>query len=111
MLLKTDNSTLWSARKGAFDRSFVGVSPAGARWLVDRAVRLVGVDYLSVEPFEGDGETHRTLLGAGAVILEGLDLSSVDPGFYELLCLPLRLAGAEAAPARAVLRPLPGSGS
>ncbi len=85
----------------------VPVSPAAARFLVERGVRTVGVDSLSVGGVgpEGD-ETHRTLLGAGVWVVEGLDLSAVAPGDYELICLPLRLAGAEGAPARALLRPL-----
>jgi len=69
-------------------------------------VRTVGVDYLSVGGYVQDGvETHQILLGAGIWIIEGLDLSAVRAGTYELICLPLRVAGADGAPARAILRP------
>ena len=106
LLLRTGNSRLWSSGPTGFRTDFVALTAEAARWLVDRHVRLIGVDYLSVQRY-GDGPlTHRTLLGAGIVIVEGLDLSGVAPGPYELICLPLRLAGAEGAPARAVLRRL-----
>lgn len=77
----------------------------GAEWLVDRGVRLVGVDTLSIEPETDDYPVHRVLLGGGVIIVEGLDLTAAPPGPYELLCLPLRVAGGDGAPARAVLRP------
>jgi arylformamidase len=75
----------------------------GARWLVERGIRLVGADTLSIERPTGDYPVHRTLLGAGIVIVEGLDLSAVPAGRYRLVCLPLRIAGGDGAPARAVL--------
>ena len=79
------------------------LTPDGAHWLVERGVRLVGADTLSIEPETEDYPVHRILLGAGVVIVEGLDLSTVDPGAYQLVCLPLRIAGGDGAPARAVL--------
>ena len=70
-------------------------------------VRTIGVDYLSVGAYEGDGvETHQVLLGAGVWVIEGLDLSAVEPGAYDLVCLPLRIEGGDGAPARAALRRL-----
>jgi len=89
-----------------FARDFVAISPEGARYLAERGVRTVGVDYLSVGAFreESGRETHRVLLGAGVWIVEGLNLADVEPGNYEMICLPLRLAGSDGAPARAVLR-------
>lgn len=75
------------------------LSGSGASYLVDRGVKLVGIDYLSV----GDAEAHRELLESGVIALEGLDLRAVEPGSYELLCLPLRLEGSDGAPARALL--------
>jgi arylformamidase len=102
LLLKTDNSGLW--QRADFCREFVALSAAGAEFLVSRGVRLVGIDYLSIERFGGDGAVHRILLGHEVLILEGLDLSAVTGGVYELVCLPLRIAGAAGAPARAVLR-------
>ena len=68
---------------------------------------MIGVDYLSVQRYRDDPETHIALLKAGIVIVEGLNLAEVAPGDYELICLPLKLAGAEGAPARAVLRRTP----
>ncbi|MDN5848443.1 MAG: cyclase family protein [Nitrococcus sp.] len=106
LLLKTRNSDrIWSEQ--AFDPEFTGLSLEAARYLASRQIRLLGIDYLSVGPYQGDGaEVHRALLGAGIWIIEGLNLGAVDPGYYELICLPLRLAGADGAPARALLRPL-----
>lgn len=83
------------------------MAPDAAAYLVDIGVKLVGVDYLSIEQFHsGHHQTHKTLLGAGIVIVEGLQLSEPPAGRYELLCLPLRLKGLDGAPARAVLREL-----
>lgn len=106
LLLKTRNSALWQ-REG-FQEDFVYVTEEGAFFLVGAGVRLLGVDYLSVEGYGVEGApAHLALLRAGAFLLEGLDLSAVPPGDYELLCLPLRLVGADGAPARALLRSLP----
>jgi arylformamidase len=103
LLLKTRNSTLWRSRDFRPDFSFL--SEQGARRLVAAGVRLVGIDYLSIEEFKKPGApAHRALLGAGVVIIEGLNLAGVEPGDYELYCLPLRLVGADGAPARVVLR-------
>jgi arylformamidase len=98
ILFKTSNSWLWS--RESFSRDFVRLTGSGARLLVERGVRLVGIDYLSI----GDAEAHQELLGARVIALEGLDLREVDPGKYELICLPLRLEGSDGAPARAILR-------
>jgi arylformamidase len=106
LLFKTRNSDRgwWQE---PFREDFVFVSAGAAEYLADCGVALVGVDYLSVGGFATDGEaTHRALLTAGILILEGLDLSSVSAGVYELVCLPLRLAGSDGAPARALLRPI-----
>jgi arylformamidase len=104
LILKTDNSRLWTA--GGFRPDYAPLNEAGAEYLAATGIRLVGIDYLSIEGFGGDGRVHRTLLGKGIVILEGLDLSAVPPGAYELICLPLRIAGGGGAPVRAVLRQL-----
>jgi arylformamidase len=79
------------------------LTPDGARWLVERDVRLVGADTLSIEPATDKYPVHRILLGAGVVIVEGLDLAGVAPASYQLVCLPLRIVGGDGAPARAVL--------
>lgn len=103
LLLKTRNSALWAA--GGFSRDFVALDLEGARYLTERGLRLIGIDYLSIEAFHSPGHpVHRHLLGAGVVILEGLDLSRVAPGVYELVCLPLPVRGIDGAPCRAVLR-------
>jgi arylformamidase len=83
------------------------LSQDGAAWLVARGVQLVGADTLSIEPPTDDYPVHRLLLGAGVIIVEGLDLSAAAAGRYQLVCLPLRIAGGDGAPARAVLLPLP----
>lgn len=106
LLLRTRNSNHWGAEVTHFREDFVALVPDAAQWIVDRGIRLVGIDYLSVQQYNGDPRTHQILLAAGIVILEGIDLSAAEPGGYELLCLPLRLADAEGAPARAVLREL-----
>jgi len=108
VLFKTRNSThSWklAEKTGKFDRHFVHVPADTARFLVDRGVRTVGVDYLSVGGFETDGvECHQILLGVEVWIIEGLDLSQVRPGTYDLICLPLKILGSDGAPARAILR-------
>ena len=104
LLMKTDNSARWAERLDTFPDHYVALAPAGAGWMVERGVRLVGADFLSVEEPGAPGHpTHVTLLAAGVVILEGLDLSRVEAGTYLLACLPLLLAGCDGAPARAVL--------
>lgn len=106
VIFKTSNSDrCWTTDD--FVEDFVYISEDAAAALAALPARLVGVDYLSVGGFHADGPAiHRRLLGAGVWIIEGLDLRGVEPGAYELACLPLRIAGAEGAPARALLRPL-----
>lgn len=103
ILFKTRNSELWAKGMKEFSRDFVGISEDGAGWLVDQGVKLVGIDYLSVAPYKKSKETHEVLLGAGVIIIEGLDLHGIKPGQYQLVCLPLKIIGIEGAPARAVL--------
>lgn len=106
LLLRTRNSD--ERRPGAaFSPDYVALTLEGARWVADRGIRLVGVDYLSVQRFADDPETHRVLMRAGVAILENIDLARVKAGAYRLTCLPLALDDAEAAPARAILEPLP----
>lgn len=107
VLFKTRNSAFWSAAAEGFRRDFTYVAPDAARALVHAGVRLVGIDYLSLEKFQSEKfEAHEVLLSGGVVILEGLDLREVEGGDYELICLPLKIAGGagDGAPARAVLR-------
>jgi arylformamidase len=104
VLFKTRNSKQWSKKNHKdFNPNYVGLAPDAAETLIQRGVKLVGVDYLSIAPFEELAETHNVLLNAGIVIVEGLDLSQVDPGRYSFYCLPLKIAGADGAPARALL--------
>jgi len=103
LLLKTANSRLWGTPD--FHQDFIGVSEGAALFLVDRGVKVLGVDYLSVEPYETPGApAHHVLLGAGTIVIEGLNLRDVEPGAYEMYCLPLALVGADGAPARVILR-------
>lgn len=102
VLLKTSNSDLW--RTPEFQKDYVSLADDGADLLVERGVKLVGIDYLSIERYHSDTHyVHRRLLEAGVVVLEGADLSKVGAGEYELFCLPLNIRGADGAPARAVL--------
>jgi arylformamidase len=104
LFLTRNSERCWKSNR--FVEDFVYVSAAAAQFLVERRVRTVGIDYLSVGGYVHDGvETHRILLGAGIWLIEGLNLSAVKPGAYDLVCLPLRVAGADGAPARAILRP------
>ena len=104
LLFKSRNSSLWDNPTG-FVRDYSALTVEAAQWLVQRKVELVGVDYLSVAPFEATVPTHVQLLGAGVVVVEGLDLRQVEPGWFEMVCLPLRLKGSDGAPARVALRP------
>ena len=105
VLFKTRNSSFWGDPD--FHEDYVGVTAPAARVLVDLGVRLVGIDYLSVGPFDRDLlETHQTLLGHGVVVLEGLNLRDVEPGGYELIALPLKIAEGNGSPTRAILRRL-----
>lgn len=106
LLFRTSNSDdCWCG--ACFRKRYVSVLPRAATMLVERKVRTVGVDYLSVGPFGAEGdETHRILLDAGVWIIEGLHLGDVLPGRYELVCLPLKIEGGDGAPARAMVRKL-----
>ncbi|HWO43094.1 MAG TPA: cyclase family protein [Candidatus Eisenbacteria bacterium] len=107
LLLKTRNSALWAAGVTEFKSDYVALSADAARWVVERGIRLIGIDYLSVQRYGDDPLTHQILMRAGVIIVEGLNLAGVQPGLYELICLPIRLVGTDGAPVRAVLRTLP----
>ena len=103
LLIKTHNSTFWGSP--TFHEDYAGVTESGAKHLVAHGIKVVGVDYLSVEVFKTPGApAHHVLLGAGAIVIEGLNLRDVEPGIYDLCCLPLRIVGSDGAPARVVLR-------
>ena len=88
-----------------FDKDFISIRADAAQYLVDQGVRTVGVDYLSIGGYGKDVvETHRIMLGAGIWVIEGLNLSNVHPGSYEMICMPLKIEGADGAPCRVALR-------
>ncbi len=103
VLFKTRNSSYWAAGDPQFHTDFVGVSEDGAKFLVEKKIKLVGVDYLSVAPWKASKPTHQALLNARIIIIEGLDLSQVSAGEYQLFCLPIKLGGSDGAPARVIL--------
>jgi arylformamidase len=104
VLFKTRNSSL--LHKPEYDASFVAFSVDGAKALVDLGAQLVGLDYLSVARADEQVPVHRAFLDHGLVLLEGIDLSAVPPGRYELIAPPIKVAGSDGAPCRAVLREL-----
>lgn len=107
LLLKTRNSKL--LHTGEFHRDYVALGECGARYLLEQGVKLVGIDYYSIAPYDDPETVHRLLLAKNVAILEAVDLASVAAGQYELICLPLLIPGADAAPVRTVLRGLLGT--
>lgn len=103
LLFKTRNSRYWLQNSDSFDKDFVALTQDAARSLIIRGIQLVGIDYLSVAPFENGVPTHRELLGAGIVVVEGLNLNGIIPGRYQLAVLPLKINALDGAPARAIL--------
>ena len=103
LLFRTRNSERWAGGIEEFHEDYVAFTDAGARWLVARGVKLVGIDYLSISSYDDLMPPHRTLLSAGVIVVEGLDLHGIDPGAYGLVCLPLKLVDGDGAPARAIL--------
>jgi arylformamidase len=103
VLLKTPNSALWNSEQ--FHDDYTHLAESGARYLVEQGVKVVGVDYLSIEQFKKPGApAHKALLSNGVIIIEGLNLADAEPGMYEMYCLPLRVAHGDGAPARVVLK-------
>jgi arylformamidase len=103
VLFKTDNGP--RLLEPSFHEDFVHLTEDGARYLVQKNVRLVGNDYLSIERYQNPGApVHHILLKAGVVVVEGVNLLEVPPGVYEIYCLPLKIKGADGAPARILLR-------
>jgi arylformamidase len=102
VLFKTDNSAKWADTR--FHKDFVALEPAAATFLVERGIGLVGIDYLSIDPFGSDDHpSHFVLLGNNVVVLEGLDLRRIAPDRYHMVALPLNLYGADGAPTRVIL--------
>jgi len=104
LLIKTANSQLWADDVKEFKSDFIALEADAAAYLVNQGVEVVGVDYLSVAPFADPAPTHRILLEAEVLVIEGLNLSGIDPGEYTLLCLPLKISGSDGAPARVLLQ-------
>ncbi|HUH67292.1 MAG TPA: cyclase family protein [Syntrophales bacterium] len=105
ILLRTRNSTKKIFYRDAFTEEFVYLDKTAAEFLVERGIRTIGVDYLSVGGYKKDGhEVHKALLGAGILIIEGLDLSQVLPGRYDMICLPAKIGGSDGAPARVIVK-------
>ncbi|NLO82445.1 MAG: cyclase family protein [Clostridiales bacterium] len=101
LLIKTSNSKWLHDRE--FHKDYVALSVQAARWLVDRGIRLVGIDYFSIGPYGDTKDVHHIILGNDIIALEGVDLSDVEPGMYYLLCLPMKIKGAGGAPVRVLL--------
>jgi arylformamidase len=103
LLFRTRNSEIWARGDNAFHTDYVGIDPSGAAWLVGHGVQLVGVDYMSVAPYADTITPHDILLGAGIIAVENLNLSEIEAGNYQLICLPLKLKDGDGAPVRAIL--------
>jgi arylformamidase len=103
VLFRTRNSNYWADGNSDFQENYVALDPQAAEYLIKKGVKVVGVDYLSVAPFNDVVPTHQVLLGAGIIVIEGLDLSQVSQGRYSMYCLPLKLAHGDGAPARVIL--------
>jgi arylformamidase len=101
LLLKTKNSRLWDY--GEFRKDFVYLDESAAKWVVEKHVKTLGIDYLSIGSFKAGEEVHRILLGGGVTVIEGLDLREISAGLYTLACLPLKIKDGDGAPARAFL--------
>lgn len=104
LMLHTRNSLLWASGRKEFVPDYTALKADAAEWIIDRKIRTVGIDYISIQCYSDGPEVHHILLAGGVSIIEGLNLHGVSAGVYELVCLPLLIAGAEGAPARAVLR-------
>jgi arylformamidase len=104
LLLKTKNSSLWEEPNHPFVTNFAALTADAARWVVESNIKLIGIDYLSIQLFaDTDSTTHNVLLSDEVIIVEGLDLRAVMPGTYQLTCLPMKLVAADGAPVRAIL--------
>lgn len=103
VFFKTNNSNRRLLENENFDTNFSALSPGAASYLVEHGVRLIGIDYLSIAPFENGTDTHIVLLSNDVIVIEGLNLADIQPGTYEMVALPILLDGADGAPARVLL--------
>lgn len=106
LLIKTDNQFYWESELEDFQEDFASIDSTGAKWIIERGIHLVGIDYLSIQRFYDGPETHQILLENEVVIVETLDLRNVDQGWFELICLPMKIKGLEGSPVRAILKPI-----
>lgn len=106
ILFHTRNSSYWSSSSDKFYTNFVGIDASGAQYLTELSMDLIGVDYLSVAPYTDTLEPHQIFLSNEVVLLEGINLTNIEEGFYHLTCLPLNIPWCDGAPARAILMPL-----
>lgn len=104
LLIGTDNSA--RLKSSTFDCNYTYLTSDAAQWITARGIKLLGFDYISIEQYGAPPLAHLSLMQADVVILEGINLYNINCGWYELICLPLRLVGREGAPVRAVLKPL-----
>ena len=103
LLFHTSNSIYWDQDDTEFHADYVGLTTDGAQWIVDRGIKLVGNDYLGVHRYDSAIPVHHVLLGANVVVVEGLNLTNIPSGRYRLIALPMKIAGGDGAPVRAVL--------
>ncbi len=103
VLFKTRNSSLRLIENQTFDQEFTGLLPEAAEYLINRGVKLVGIDYLSIAPFENGADTHLAFLKNNVIVIEGLNLSDISAGIYDLIALPILMEKADGAPARVLL--------
>ena len=103
VLFRTLNSSLWRQSPNEFRQDYIGIDASGAEFLAGLRLDLIGIDYLSIAPYDETLAPHQILLAEDIVLLEGLDLSKVQAGIFELYCLPLKIPGCEGAPARVIL--------
>lgn len=104
LLFRTRNSAHWLREPVTFVTDYVALTRGAARWIVERGIKLIGIDALSFEPYDDEENyVHRTILGNDVVAIEGLNLTGIASGFYDLICLPLKLRDGDGAPARVIL--------
>jgi arylformamidase len=103
VLLKTRNSKDWERMETVFHQDYVGVESDAAEWLIKRGLKVVGIDHLSICPFHDLLTTHRLFFNARTIVIEGLNLTGITPGLYQLVCMPLNIVGADGSPCRVAL--------
>lgn len=103
LILKTDNQKYWKQNLTEFQEDFSSIDASGAKWIVEKGIHLIGIDYLSIQRFNDGPETHQILLKNEIIIVETLNLEYVSQGWYYLICLPLKIEGLEGSPVRALL--------